>query len=87
MAIVFIPAPHRDLTGGQAEIRVEGSTIGDVLDSLDQQFQGLKARLCRGDALAPGLQVSIDDVMTRRGLRAPVGPDSEVHFLPAIGGG
>ncbi len=87
MAIVFIPAPHRDLTGGLAEIAVVGSTIGEVIDALELRFAGIKSRLCRGDGLAPGLQVSIDGVMTRRGLRAPVRPDSEVHFLPVIGGG
>jgi molybdopterin synthase sulfur carrier subunit len=87
MAIVFIPAPHRDLTGGLAEIEVAGTSIGEVIDSLDLRFPGIKSRLCRGDSLVPGLQVSIDDVMTRRGLRAPVRPESEVHFLPAIGGG
>jgi molybdopterin synthase sulfur carrier subunit len=87
MAVVFIPTPHRDLTGGLAEIRVDGTTIGELLDALDLEFPGLRSRLCRGEALAPGLQVSIDDVMTGRGLRAVVRPDSEVHFLPAIGGG
>jgi molybdopterin synthase sulfur carrier subunit len=87
MAVVFIPAPHRDLTGGLAEIRVEGSTIGEILDALEAHFPGIKYRLCRGTSLTPGLQVSIDHVMTGRGLRAAVGPDSEVHFLPVIGGG
>ncbi len=87
MAIVFIPAPHRDLTGGLAEIAVVGSTIGEVIDALDHRFPGIRSRLCRGESLAPGLQVSIDDVMTGRGLRAPVRAGSEVHFLPAIGGG
>ena len=39
------------------------------------------------DALAPGLQVCVDDVMSPRGLRVALRPASEVHFLPAIGGG
>ena len=58
-----------------------------VVDALEVRYPGIKSRLCRGDALAPGLQVSVDHVMTTRGLRAPVQPESEVHFLPAIGGG
>ena len=45
------------------------------------------ARLCRGDSLAPGLQVSIGNTITTRGLRATLAPDCEIHFLPAIGGG
>jgi molybdopterin synthase sulfur carrier subunit len=87
MPIVFIPTPWRDLTGGAAEIAVEGSTVREVVDALDGRFPGIKQRLCRGDSLAPGLHVSINDVMTTRGLRATLQPDSEVHFLPAIGGG
>ena len=75
------------MTGGLAQVTVEGDTVLDVIDALDRQYRGIKQRLCRGDALAPGIQVSIDDVMTTRGLRAAVRPESEVHFLPAIGGG
>jgi molybdopterin synthase sulfur carrier subunit len=87
MPVVFIPKPMRDLTGGMAQVTVEGGTVGEVVDALDHRHQGVKQRLCRGDALAPGLQVSIDDVMTTRGLLAVVRPESEIHFLPAIGGG
>lgn len=87
MPVVFIQRPLRELTGGAAEIAVDGQTVGEVVDALERRFPGIRQRLCRGDALAPGLQVSIDDVMTTRGLRARVRPESEVHFLPAIGGG
>jgi molybdopterin synthase sulfur carrier subunit len=87
MPVVFIPTQLRDLTGGEAQVAVEGGTVRDVVDALDRRFPGIKPRLCREDSLAPGLQVSIDDVMTTRGLRATVPPKSEVHFHPAIGGG
>jgi molybdopterin synthase sulfur carrier subunit len=87
MPVVFIPSPMRDLTGGIAEVAVEGATVREVIDSLDVKFPGLKGRLVRGDSLAPGLQVAIDHVMTTRGLRAKLNPGSEVHFLPTIGGG
>lgn len=87
MPVVYIPAPLRGLTSGQSEVAVEGSTVGEVLAALERQFPAVAGRLRRGDALAPGIQVSIDHVMSARGLSADVGPDSEVHFLPAIGGG
>lgn len=87
MPIVYIPTPWRDLTGGLARVAVEGTTVREVVDALEHQFPGIKPRLCRGDSLAPGLQVAIGDAMTTRGLRARLQPDSEVHFLPAIGGG
>jgi sulfur-carrier protein len=87
MPLVFIPSPMRDLTGGVTEVAIEGSTVREVIDALDLQFPGLKDRLVRGDALVPGLQVAIDHDMTTRGLRAKLRPESEVHFLPVIGGG
>jgi sulfur-carrier protein len=87
MPVVFIPAPWRDLTGGITHLDLEGPTVGDVLAALDAQFPGILARATRDDALVPGLQVAVDGVMTRRGLRTDLRPNSEVHFLPVIGGG
>lgn len=87
MPVVFIPTPLRDHTGGVVEVALEGSTVAELIEALDARFPGLKSRLCQGDRLVPGLQVSVDHVMTRRGLEAKVQPESEIHFLPVIGGG
>lgn len=87
MPLVFIPPQMRDLTGGAAQIEVAGANVREVVAGLDEKFPGLRARICTGDELAPSLQVSIDHVMSTRGLRAKVLPTSEVHFLPAFGGG
>ena len=86
MPRVFIPAQLRPLTGA-ALVEVEGATVREVVNSLEARFPGIRERLCQGDQLAPSLQVSIDSVMSTQGLRAKVRPESEVHFLPAIGGG
>jgi molybdopterin converting factor small subunit len=87
MPTVFIPAPLRELTGDRERITVPGDTFGNVLDELDRQFPGIKDRLCRGGQLIPGFQVSVNDVLTKQGLRAKLEPACEVHILPAIGGG
>jgi sulfur-carrier protein len=87
MARVFIPPQLRDLTGGAAQVEAAGETVREVVDALEAQFPGLRARLCRDGELAPALQVSVDHVMSQRGLRAKVRPESEIHFLPAFGGG
>ena len=87
MPVIFIPTQWRDLTGGVSRVEVEGGDVREAVDALELRFPGVKRRLCRGDALAPGLQVCVDDVMTPRGLRVALRPASEVHFLPAIGGG
>ena len=87
MPLVFIPAQLRGLTGGEAQIELPAASVREVVGALEARFPGIKERLCQGDELAPGLQLSIDHVMSSRGLRAKLGPKSEVHFLPAFGGG
>ena len=87
MATVFIPTQLRDLTGGVGQVVVEGESVAQLIERLEEKFPGVKQRLCQGDSLMPGLQVSVDHVMTTRGLKAKVKPGSEVHFLPAFGGG
>lgn len=87
MATAFIPHQLRDLTAGQGQLEIPAGTVGDAIDALEQAFPGIKARLCRDGELSPALQVTVDGVLSHRGIRAKVSPASEVHFLPAIGGG
>jgi len=87
MPTIFIPAPLRELTGGLSHLDVPGKTFGEVLSELDRHYPGVKARLVRGDELIPGFQVSVNDVLTKQGLRAKLEPTSEVHILPVIAGG
>jgi molybdopterin synthase sulfur carrier subunit len=87
MPTVFIPAQLRGLTGGLPTVEVRGGTVGELIMQLEEEFPGFRSRLCKDGDLMPGLQVSIDHRFTRQGLAAAVQPASEVHFLPAIGGG
>ena len=87
MPTVFIPVQMRDLTHGLTQIALDGDTLAAVVDALESRFPGIRERLCRGDSLAPGLQVAVDATVTTRGLRSRLQPASEVHFLPAFGGG
>ncbi len=87
MPTVFIPPQMRDLTAGAAQITVEAQSVRQAIEVLEARFPGIQARLCKDDELVPGLQASIDQNMTTRSLRTPLGPRSELHFLPAFGGG
>lgn len=87
MATAFIPHQLRDLTDGQAQLEIPAGTVRDAIHALEQKFPGIKARLCRDEELSPALQVTVDGILSHRGIRAKVLPTSEVHFLPAIGGG
>jgi molybdopterin synthase sulfur carrier subunit len=87
MATVWIPSLLRDIAAGQELVTVTGTTLGEVIDQLDFQFPGIKSRLCAGDKLKTGMAAFVGTEVARLGLLQPVEPNSEVHFLPAIGGG
>jgi molybdopterin synthase sulfur carrier subunit len=87
MATVFIPPQLRQLTGGVAQMELEGATVRQLVAGLESAFPGVAARLTSGSSIAPGLAVSVDGTISTLGLRTKVGPTSEVHFLPAFGGG
>jgi molybdopterin synthase sulfur carrier subunit len=87
MATVFIPALLRKLTGGKDRTSATGATLKDVIDDLERQFPGFRERVVEKGDLAGSIAVSIDGEIITGGLVEPVSPDSEIHFVPAIGGG
>jgi molybdopterin synthase sulfur carrier subunit len=87
MATVFIPPQMRDLTAGRDTVAVPGETLRQVIDGLEVVCPGIARRLTVEGRIAPGMAVSIDGTVTSRGLLAHVEPNSEIHIIPAIGGG
>mgnify|MGYP000919708614 CR=1 FL=1 len=87
MAKIFIPSPLRDLSSGIEAVELPARTLGQAIRALDERFPGMADRLIRDDRLAPGMAASIDGAIVGQGLLAKLLPDSEVHFLPAFGGG
>ena len=87
MARVFIPPPLRSLTDGEAVVEVRAGTVGDAVDQLEERHPGIRQRLVEDGRLRAGLSVTVDETVAARGLRQEIQSDSEIHFLPAIGGG
>jgi molybdopterin synthase sulfur carrier subunit len=87
MPVVWIPSLLRSLTGGQEKVSVPGETVGQVIEALEQQYPGIRARLFQGDRLRPDLSLVVDGNVSVRGLLQAVRRDSEVRFIPAIRGG
>jgi molybdopterin converting factor small subunit len=87
MATIWVPALVRKLTGGNDRVVVPGRTVAEAIDALDRIHPGVRARLCDGPALRPGLAVVIGAQVARNGLETPITDDDEVHFVQAIGGG
>ena len=89
MAEVWIPPKLQELTDGKQQVQVEGSTVRRLINNLEEQHPGIKEYLVdeEEDDLIPGLAVIIDGEVSQLGMLDKVGERSEVHFLPAIGGG
>jgi molybdopterin synthase sulfur carrier subunit len=87
MAKVFIPAQMRKLCGGQDVAVLDGTTVGELIEGLGRRFPGVSALLVEAGDLRPSIAVSVDGEIATGGLLERVGPNSEVHFIPAIGGG
>ena len=87
MATVVIPAQLRKLTGGKDRVSASGRNVGRLIEDLDRQFPGFREQLLQDGDVKPSIAVSIDGEMGTGGVLEPVGEDSEVFFLPALGGG
>lgn len=89
-ATVRIPTPLRNLTGGAGEISAAGSTVGEVLQDLGSEHEGLLDRLLdeSGD-LRPFVNVFVGrrNVKALDGLHTPVQAGDVVSILPAVAGG
>jgi molybdopterin synthase sulfur carrier subunit len=87
MVKVFIPPLLRDAAGGLDRVEVSAATVRQVVTALEERFPGVRQRLCAGDSLRPGLAVAVNGTVSSLGLLQKVPDGSEVHFLPAVGGG
>jgi molybdopterin synthase sulfur carrier subunit len=89
-ANVRIPTILRTYTGGQNEVEASGHTVAHVLESLDADFPGLKARIVDDSgALRRFVNVYVgdDDVRFIGGLDAEVPDGGKVSIIPAVAGG
>ena len=84
---VWIPALYRDLTGGAEIVEVAATSIAELVDTLEERYPGIKERLVKDDRIRPHVAVSINNEISPRGLRQRLRNPSEVHFVPAMGGG
>ena len=90
MPTLKIPTPLRSYTGGQVEVRVDGSSVGEVMERLVQDYPPLKPHLYNGDGkLRPfvNLFVGEHNVKDLDGLATPVTEETRILLVPSIAGG
>ena len=82
MARLVLSGDLQKLTGGDAVVEIDAKDVKQLLRILSERFP----------ALAPSLEqdsfaIAIDGEIFQDVWFAPIGPDSEVHLIPAIRGG
>ena len=87
MPTVVIPALLRKFTGGIERVEVPGKSIRELIRHLGKQFPGIDQQLLVGGDIRPSIVVLIDGEIATGGVLDTVGENSEVHFIPALGGG
>lgn len=75
------------LTSGTKRVEMEARNVRQVIERLDEMFPGIKERLVEDGEIRPSLAIAIDGDVAIMGMLEKVGENSEVHFVPAIGGG
>ena len=87
---VRIPAPLRRLTEGQDRVSVDAPNLRDLISSLDEQFPGIKDRLCdeHGEIRNfVNVYLNGEDVRFLDGLNTATKAGDEISVVPAVAGG
>ncbi len=86
---VKIPTQLRAATGGESEVEVSGSTVGEVLDAVFDAHVDLRERITQDGDLRRfvNVYVSGEDIRFQDGLNTAISEGDEVTILPAVAGG
>jgi molybdopterin synthase sulfur carrier subunit len=86
---VKIPTQLRAATGGEAELEVGGSTVGEVLAAVFEAHGTLRDRITQDGDLRRfvNVYVSGEDIRFQDGLQTKIEDGAEVTILPAVAGG
>lgn len=87
---VRIPTILRTYTGGAAEVAAEGKTLAQVIDDLEANHTGIRARLLDDAGKLRrfvNVYVNDDDVRFADGLETATPDGVGVSIIPAVAGG
>ena len=90
MSTVWIPQVLRASAGGNKQIELDGSSVGEVVEALVAQYPSLRGQLLSDEgALNRFVNVYVNgqDVRYLDGLATPLGATDELRLLPAMAGG
>ena len=92
MAVTLrVPTILRSLTGGAAEVQVDGAaTLAELIDKVDAEHPGIRGRVLDDKGTLRrfvNVYVGEDDVRFAQGLETPTPDGVTVSIIPAVAGG
>lgn len=87
---VRVPTILRTYTGGESEVTASGATLAEVLDDLDANYTGIKARVLDDEGNLRrfvNVYVGNDDVRFLDNLETPTPDGTQISVIPAVAGG
>jgi molybdopterin converting factor small subunit len=87
---VRIPTILRTYTNGESEVKADGSTLAEVLESLDGSYPGIKGRILDEQGSIRrfvNVYVGNDDVRFLEALDTSTPEGAQVSVIPAVAGG
>jgi len=90
MPSVRIPTPLRKLTAEKDEVSVSAANVGELIETLESQFPGIKNRLCDESGNLRrfiNLYVNNEDIRFLNGKETSLKEEDVVSIIPAIAGG
>ena len=90
MPSVRIPTPLRRLTQDKDEVVISASNVEELIEKMEQQFPGIKDRLCDESGQVRrfiNLYVNNEDIRFLDGTGTSLSENDIVSIIPAIAGG
>ncbi len=90
MSKIRIPTPLRRLTNEKDEVESNASSISELVADLEEQFPGIKDRLCEDDGTIRkfiNIYVNDEDIRFLDGVNTKINNEDIVSIIPAIAGG
>ncbi len=89
MAVVRLATPLRKFSEGRPELEAEGSTLEEVLLSIEAESPGFADKVLENGEIKRFINIYVnnEDVRLGEGLATKVGKDDTISILPAVSGG
>jgi sulfur-carrier protein len=87
---VLIPTPLQKFVGDQAVLECEAASIAQLVESLEVQHPGIKARLCDDNGKLRrfvNFYLNSEDIRFMENEETLLNEGDEVSIVPAIAGG